>query len=43
MPLLRLRFRLRLTPVGLWAIGGLVSGVLLSSAAIVWTGNTARR
>ncbi len=35
--------RLQLTPAGLMAIGALVSGILASSAAIVWTATSVAR
>jgi len=32
-----LRLDIRLSPAGILAIGGLVTGVLMSTAAVVWT------
>jgi len=37
------RAELRVTPKGLLAIGGLVTGVLLSTAAVVWTATSVAR
>ncbi|MFN4297342.1 MAG: hypothetical protein ACK4FB_10915 [Brevundimonas sp.] len=37
-----LKMEVRVTPAGVLAIGGLVSGILLSTAVLVWTA-TARR
>lgn len=34
---------LRMTPTGLLAVGGLVSSILLSVAALVWTATSVRR
>jgi len=33
----RLKARLNLTPAGIWAIAGLVSGILLSTSVLVAT------
>jgi hypothetical protein len=38
-----LKMEVRVTPGGLLAIGGLVSGILLSTAVLVWTAAAARR
>ena len=38
-----LQARVRVTPMGLAAIGGLVSSILLSSAVIVWTATSVAR
>ncbi|RAK56955.1 hypothetical protein [Phenylobacterium deserti] len=38
-----LQARVRVTPAGLLAIGGLVSSILLSSAVIVWTATSVAR
>lgn len=36
--------KVKVTPVGLLAVGGLVSGILLSTSVLVWTAtNVARR
>jgi tetrahydromethanopterin S-methyltransferase subunit C len=32
-----------MTPAGLLAVGGMVSGILLSVAALVWTATSVRR
>lgn len=40
---LRLRARVRLSPAGILAVGGLVSGILLSTAALVWTSTSVAR
>lgn len=40
---IRLRARAAIDPQGLVAIGALVSGILLSSAVIVWAAAFARR
>ena len=39
----QLKVRVRVTPTGLMAIGGLVSGVLLSTAALVWVSTSVVR
>lgn len=39
----QVKVRVRVTPTGLLAIGGLVSGVLLSTAALVWVSTSAVR
>jgi hypothetical protein len=38
-----LRMEVRLSPAGILAIGGLVSGILLSTAAVVWTATSVAR
>jgi len=38
-----LRMELRLSTSGILAIGGLVSGILLSTAAVVWTATSVAR
>ena len=38
-----LRAEVRVTPKGLLAVGALVSGVLLSTAALVWTATSVAR
>lgn len=38
-----LKLEVRVSPAGLMAIGGLVSGVLLSTAALVWSATAAPR
>ncbi len=40
---LRLRTSARMTPAGLMAIGGLVSSILLSTAALVWVATSVAR
>jgi hypothetical protein len=40
---LRLKMKLAVTPAGLLAIGGLVSGILLSTAVLVWTATSVPR
>jgi hypothetical protein len=40
---LRVKARLTVTPAGLLAIGGLVSGILLSTAVLVWTATSVAR
>ncbi|MBI1684073.1 hypothetical protein [Caulobacter hibisci] len=37
------RAEVRLTPKGILAIGGLVTGVLLSTAVLVWTATSVAR
>ena len=39
----QVKIRVRVTPTGLLAIGGLVSGILLSTAALVWVSNSVVR
>lgn len=39
----RLRVAARLSPAGLLAIGGLVSSILLSTAALVWVSTSVAR
>jgi hypothetical protein len=39
----QVKVRVRLTPTGLMAIGGLVSGILLSTAALVWVSTSVVR
>ncbi|CAN7518300.1 hypothetical protein [Rhizobacter sp. LjRoot28] len=38
-----LHVRVHMTPAGLLAVGGMVSGILLSVAALVWTATSVRR
>lgn len=38
-----MKVRVRVTPTGLLAIGGLVSGILLSTAALVWVSTSVVR
>lgn len=38
-----LKLEVRVTPAGLLAIGGLVSGILLSTAVLVWTATAVPR
>lgn len=38
-----LTVRVTMTPAGLLAVGGLVSSILLSTAALVWTATSTRR
>ncbi|WP_269714974.1 hypothetical protein [Caulobacter sp. NIBR2454] len=37
------RAEVRVTPEGIWAVAGLMTGILLSSAAIVWAAKAKRR
>ena len=37
------RAEVRVTPAGIWAVAGLMAGILLSSAAIVWAAKGKRR
>lgn len=39
----RLKVRVRVTPAGVLAIGGLVSSILLSTAALVWVSTSVTR
>ena len=39
---IRARAEVSVTPAGLLALGALISGILLSSAAIVWTARRGR-
>ncbi|MBI1684476.1 hypothetical protein [Caulobacter hibisci] len=39
----RYRAEVRVTPAGILAVGALMSGILLSSAAIVWAAKSAAR
>lgn len=39
----RFKAKVEATPAGLLAIGGLVSGILLSTAALVWVSASAAR
>ncbi|MFT4251110.1 MAG: hypothetical protein QM608_01325 [Caulobacter sp.] len=39
----RYRAEVRVTPAGILAVGALVSGMLLSTAAIVWAAKSAAR
>ena len=39
----QVKVRVRVTPMGLMAIGGLVSGILLSTAALVWVSTSVVR
>jgi len=38
-----LKLEVRVTPAGLLAIGGLVSGILLSTAVLVWSATSVPR
>lgn len=38
-----LKMEVRVTPTGLLAIGGLVSGILLSTAVLVWSATSVPR
>jgi len=39
----QVKIRVRVTPTGLLAMGGLVSGILLSTAALVWVSTSVVR
>lgn len=39
----KLAVKVRMTPAGLLAVGGMVSGILLSTAALVWVTAAAAR
>ena len=39
----KLSAKVRVTPAGLLAIGGLVSGILLSTAVVVWVSTSVAR